>query len=95
MLPFSWQVATARGGPLDFAKLLRKTLQVAEVEMLIGEAQNAMPPERQQDPAHVTKHRAGRFGVQHPSLPFQRCGSTMTVPILPPASTALCAAAVS
>jgi hypothetical protein len=41
------------------------------------------------------KHRACGFNGEHRRVLVYSCGSTTTVPTLPPASTALCAPAVS
>ena len=50
---FLAQVALPRGWPLDLAKPLGETFQIAKVETLVGKAQHAMPSEREQDHAHL------------------------------------------
>src|SRR6202041_641890 len=103
------RIAAAGRRPLDLAELLREALQRTKVEMLVGKPQHAVSAKREQnlppiplaqrlrqiDPARRRpEHRAGRFNGEHRRLLAYSCGSTTTVPTFPPASTALCAAAV-
>src|ERR1700730_16525928 len=108
---YSWVGSRPRGGgALDFAELLGEELQLAKVQMLVGKPQHAVSAEGEQDLAETalaqrareinagsrrSKHRACGFNGEHCRVLVYSCGSTTTVPTLPPASTALCAPAVS
>src|SRR5271170_2280393 len=77
-------IAAAGSGTLNLAELLRETLQRAQVQMLIGKPQHAVPAEREQhlpeialtqwlrqiDPARrCAKHRTGGFNGEHHTSP--------------------------
>jgi len=106
---FLGRVAPAGGRALDLAELLGEMLQLAKVEMLVGKPQHAVSAEGEQDLAEIAlaqrarkidaasrrpEYRACGFNGERCRVFAYSCGSTTTVPTLPPASTALCAPAV-
>ena len=78
------RLVSAAARALDLAEAFGEPAQVADVELLVREAQHAVPAERQQDLGELrarrsrvdvdamngrAEHRAGRFNVQHALAP--------------------------